>query len=567
MKREYSRFAFKSFRKTDRTTRLLLLGSLACNVLALAMPVFTMQIYDRILARHHESTLAVMAVGVIVAVMIEALMRYARTVMQEYEAARYIDRLQRLGMRRFLNADYQTASSYQSAVAQGDLTAMQRLRDVVSGQWQMALAEIPFALIFLGMILYLGGVVVLAPLVMVAFFAVAMHHISRKLAKSLIQQDVHDNARYGFMAETLHAVHTVKTLHLEHAFERRFEPHGIAGSATLQAVAAQQGKMQVLSQITAQAMAVAVICLGAPQVVAGTMSFGGLIACVLLAGRLTLPVQRLSMLWVALQEASIAGARANRLLKLPRASGIRLGSDAQPPDIHPEGVVCADASFTYAGDTAPVLTAIDLRLSLGESAAVFGLPGSGKTTLLKLMSGLLAPTSGRVIVNGYDISALVPEERAARVGYLSANATIFRGTVLENLTGFSREREEEAREVAELIGLQAAIARLAQGYATQLTGSASDVLPPGLCQRIALVRVLARKPRVLLFDQADRALDREGYHHLFSLLGKIRRKIALVLVSDDKNLLQLADRQFELRASMLYPVETRTPLHRMGGAA
>jgi ATP-binding cassette subfamily C protein LapB len=193
-----------------------------------------------------------------------------------------------------------------------------------------------------------------------------------------------------------------------------------------------------------------------------------------------------------------------------------------------------------------LLRGLSLELRPGEAVAVSGARGAGKSTLLKLIAGVLPPTDGEVLVDGAPAASIGSRERAAHVGYMPTDATLFRGTIRENITRFGLTPEPNAREVTALLGLDRDVAKLASGFDTAIEGSALDTIPPGLRQRIALARALAPKPRILLFDNADKALDREGYALVFELLARLRDKTAMVIVSDDENIRSLADRRLVL---------------------
>ena len=133
------------------------------------------------------------------------------------------------------------------------------------------------------------------------------------------------------------------------------------------------------------------------------------------------------------------------------------------------------------------------------------------------------------------------------VGYISTNALIFRGTIRDNITCFGMIAESKAKEVAALLNVDQDVAKLPGGFDTFLQGNNTDSIPPGLKQRIAIVRVLAAKPRLILFDNADRSLDKDGYNMIYSLLARLKDKASMILISDDHNIQSLANQHFILK--------------------
>src|SRR5690606_17425975 len=159
-----------------------------------------------------------------------------------------------------------------------------------------------------------------------------------------------------------------------------------------------------------------------------------------------------------------------------------------------------------------------LSLGRGDCALLSADSHESRIAFLELIAGMYAPTTGRILIDQVETARYAPEKLIRHVGFLQTDGLIFRGTIRDNLTCFGQISEAEAQEMARLLKLNRDIAQLPSGCDTMLTGTAQDTLAPGLKQRIAMARVLAPKPRVILFDSADRSLDREGYNLVYNLL-------------------------------------------------
>ena len=208
-------------------------------------------------------------------------------------------------------------------------------------------------------------------------------------------------------------------------------------------------------------------------------------------------------------------------------------------------------TFSYGQDTGTILDGVDFTLSAGKIISLGGPAGDGKTTLLKLIAGLYEADAGHVYVGGKDVSRIPSGDIARYVGYLPSDSEIFQGTILDNLTGFRPDKEDRALEMAAYLGIDVVVSKLAQGYQTVLFDGPADPLTPGLKQRITIARVLINRPRILLFDFADKSLDREGYNHLFRLLGQIKGQATMIIASNDRNLLHLAQEEYVLENGKL----------------
>ncbi|MGI9509468.1 MAG: ATP-binding cassette domain-containing protein [Geminicoccaceae bacterium] len=255
------------------------------------------------------------------------------------------------------------------------------------------------------------------------------------------------------------------------------------------------------------------------------------------------PIQRALGFWIRYQDIRLAQKRIHNLFAPP----IIVDRDAVLNAERKGKLEAVDVSFSYHEDgSAPILRNINLSLKLGDAISVSGGHAGGKSTLLKLLAGLSKPTSGSILVDGVPAHRFPAAQLVVHVGYLATKGTIFNGTVRDNLSGFDPTMERAGLEMAGLLGIEQTISSLPLGYDTVLTDGGSDAIPSGLRQCIALARVLTRKPRILLFDNADRALDQEHYNQLFRLLGRLKGKVAMIIVSDDRNFLRLAKDDYML---------------------
>lgn len=532
-----------------QSTASLLLSTLAINLLSLALPVMTLQVYDRILPNQGSGTLPVLIAGVCVAIALETLLRLSRAYVIGRAGVAYEHRMACRVMDRVLHADLLQMQHYGVGGYLHRMAAIGKLKDFYDGYALTTLAELCFVPLFLALILYIAGPLVLVPaLVLGAFILVSLWSVTR-LRRALKRREEADDARFNFLIESLEGVHTLKAFALERFFERRYETleerSTRANYEVTQETAATFNGGSVFSHV----MVAGVISVGAWCVLEGMLTAGALIATLLLSGRIMQPVQKALALWARYQDYVLARRHVEELMAMPQVSA---ASHGMVQGTAPEGRLSLRHVGFGFGQGGRLLEDVNLELERGTTMLLSGAHGSGKTTLLSLIAGIYPLQEGELIVDGMPIAHYQPEELARHVGYIRARSLMFRGTIRDNITCFGQTDEAQAREVAAMLGIDKEIARLPGGFDTFLSGHEGDSITPGLKQRISMTRVLAAKPHIILFDSADRALDREGYTMIYSLLARLKNKVAMVIVSDDRNLRGLADIHYELHEGRLH---------------
>lgn len=518
----------------------LMLSTLVINLLALAMPIMMLQTYDRILPSHGIGTLVLLISGVACAVTLEVGLRLARSYLTGWSGAVFEHKTACAAMSHLLNANVQAFEKQGAGAYIQKMAAITRLRSFYSGQALMTMVDLPFVLTFLFLIGYIGGDLVFVPLTLFLLFCLISWIVGMRLKEEVKEQDFSDKIRYNFLIETLTGIHSIKSQGLEKFFFRRNDRLQNRISTAHFQVALSNNIAMSSGMLFGQIMTISVVSYGAIKVLNGDMGTGGLAACLLLSGRVMQPVQRALGLWTRFQSFFIDKKELEDIFALPGASY----SDTETV-IQPTGLIsCKNLSFSY-GEKSPLLfDNINLSLRTGQSISLIGEQGSGRTTFINLLTGLYTPTKGQITVDGADPSQVSPVQLASHIGYLPEKGVIFHGTIMENLTFFGTIPEKDALIAAEHLEVNEAVALLPNGYKTVLSDSVTDPIPPGLKQRISIARALATRPRIILFNNADRNLDRSGYNLVFRILGRLKKNTTIIIISDDRNILRLADKEY-----------------------
>ncbi len=519
------------------------------NILALALPLALLQIYDRIIPNSSTGTLLLLLGGVISAVVLEGLLRVARADIVGWIGVQFEHAASCRAFAHVFSAPADELEKVGPGELLERLSGLPTVREVFSENWTLVVCDLPFVLLFLGAIAYLAGWLVLAPVAILACFALFAALGSASSEKAIREFNTVRDRRQNFSIEVIHGVHSVKSMAMEAQMIQRYarlqEAVARHSHRVVQVNTNSLGAAAVFSQL----LTLSVVIAGSLMVVENHLTVGGLSACTLLAGRALQPVQKAVALWTRWQTAKLMRARFETVFELPREPHAE--NPVRQPivgAIEMRGVV-----LRHDAESQPLFDGLDLVVKPGERIAIDGDNGSGKSTLLRLLHGSIAPSEGEVLLDGVPI---VDHERdhllrTDGIAFIPQRGELLRGTILENLTMFRPERRKEALRLAGILGLDEVVYRLAQGYHTRVGDGSSDILPRGVVQRVAVIRALVARPRVLLFDEANAAMDGPGDERLRQYFESMDRDTTLIMVTLRPSMQRLADRVLRIEDGKL----------------
>ncbi|GAB0056688.1 ATP-binding cassette, subfamily C, type I secretion system permease/ATPase [Candidatus Magnetaquicoccaceae bacterium FCR-1] len=531
------------------TIVVLGITSLLINLLGLMVPLLLMQVFNRIIPNQALNTLSMLVITVLIALMVDGAIQTLRSHVVGWIGARFVHKGSCRLLRRLLFAEPREFERVDGAKYLEQMNAIHTIGDLYSGQAMIALFDLPFLLLFLFMIFKLGGILLLIPLLSVGAISIFSSVMGEKLHKTLDTDMRVNQRRFSFITETLSRIHAVKSMAMEAQMLRRYEMLQLGGLRHTYDIIFRGGIIPVFSSFASQASTALIVGLGALQVIHGDMTTGGLAACTMLAGRIMQPLQTLVRGWTKLQSTRLAKAQIDELFGLPQ----------RPPPVESDtlegiegGIELHHVTCRFDQD-APLFNDLTLTIEPNRCIGLIGKSGDGKTTLLKLIAGAVLPTEGEVRIDGVNRTRL-PAHLHAGIGYVPQVGVLFNATLLENLTMFNESRNHTALRIATELGLDAIVARMPQGYQTPIGEGVSDILPAGVIQRIAIIRVLAMEPKILLFDEANTAIDSAGDILLRNHLETLKGRCTLLLVSERPSLLRITDRCYQFKDGTLAPL-------------
>jgi ATP-binding cassette, subfamily C, bacterial LapB len=513
-------------------------ASFAINLLALTLPLSIMQVYDRIIPNRALATFGYLFLALVLALIFEFALKTARSALLTWHSMHFVRKVENEAIVRLLRARDGPFEQEPAAVHINRYVAAAALGDYHCGQARLVSIDLPFVGIALTVMTIVGGVIVLVPATLFFVFAALAVSRARKFRKIINTRTTQDNRKYDFIAEVLAGIHTVKSMAMEPQMQRRFERlQQAVAETTMSSILTGQAN-QTSALLYGSVSQMLVVAIGASQVIDNQLTMGALACCTMLSGQILQPLLRAISLWTERETVSHRRSEVRALLDVPAAR------TAPPAHVEVNGTIqFENLTFSHSPDVEPVLHAVDLSFAAGAIIGVKGDDGSGRTTLLKLLRGDIEPVSGRVTVDG--ISTVDPEFLSVRqsIAYVGAVPVIFRGTIMDNLTVFSPDRRDFARKMALLLGLEANINILPDGYETTLGEGIADDLPASIAQQVTIVRALTSGPRILILDEANTVLDGTSENALMRALDILRGHLTIIIVSHRPSLLAICDSQ------------------------
>lgn len=513
--------------------RELVIFSMVINLLALATPVFVLQVYDRVVFQSGLSTLKGLAVGMVVVILFDFIMRQARARLMQRVALRIdVDMGSHL-FEKLSNLPLRVLESRPAAYWQSLFRDAEQVRNVLGGPTAVLMVDLPFVVLFIGLIYLIAQPLVWVLVVALIAFLVLALWSSWSIQSAARNERQAGLGRDALVAEMIAGRTTSKALALGDTLRPKWEDaHGETIERSVRRGVKIDGFGNIgtsLSLMTTVSMTV----VGALAILDLEMTIGALIAANMLSGRIIAPLNQLVGAWRSFGTFRAATKRLDEVF--------RIQQDRKISEIElkrPEGALTLEKlNFQFQEDSPPVIQDVEFTIKPGGLHGIVGHNGSGKTTLMKLMQGLYTPSSGRVLLDNADISQFSRRELANWIGYVPQDSFLFTGNVRDNIAmGRPNSSDEDIIAAAAKAGIHDAIVDFHDGYATDI-GEAGGKLSAGQRQRIAIARAMLGDPPVLLLDEPSASLDQSAEGHLRDVLIDLAKTHNIVVITHSPTLL------------------------------
>ena len=505
--------------------------SMFVNVLQLTFSIYMLQVYDKVLTSYNLSTLAVITIAAVIALIVLALLEWIRSRLL-VRAGIEFDRMLSLPV---LNENLKSATGPAggSSAKQGNLRDVQMLRNFLGGNAVFAFFDVPwmpiyFALIFilhpdLGLVAVFGGI-------MVFVLGFLTERFTRKRLESATMLNTHAS---NFLGATMRNASIVRSMGMINNVAGRWSKMNDIVIELQTRASRSAGLLHSVSKSLRVGLQVLIYAVGAYLAVSHQSTAGVMIAASIVMGRALAPIDQAMATYKQSLEACGAYKRLKEMLDSPNT----------PPSMDlpdPVGELSTE-NLVFAANGRHIIKGMSFRLPAGQSLAIIGPSAAGKSTLCKLLLGIWAPTGGKVRIDRADIATWDSEKLGPFIGYLPQDVELFAGSIAENIARLGTVDSERVILAAKLAGVHNMILSLPKGYDTQI-GDQGAVLSGGQRQRIGLACALYGNPRVVVLDEPNSNLDEEGETCLLQAVLNLKQlKATVVLVTHKPNILSIVD--------------------------
>jgi len=532
----------EAWNATGHVLGTILIASLIINIVSLAFPLTLLQIYDRIIPNQAYSTLILLIIGVTVALIIETLLRITRSYVGAWADSKFEHLMGCRAFETLFNGSLEDYMREGSGRHLKRINSINLMRDFYAGQALVTLADLPFVLILFALLILIVGWLTLVPfIILVVFIVITLVH-AKHLEDLLQGRKLHDDRRASFLIETLTNIHTIKSITMEAQMMRRYERLQNTSTVNDYDVSIMGSDAMIQSTMLSQLTVIIMVTIGITMVMNGSLTIGGLAACTLLSGRVLQPISNLVGVWTRLQSIKLARDELQEILDLPPEFKL----DA-PKLIVTEGeIFFNNVNFRYKKDAPYILKNFNLIVRPKEAICITGKGLQGKSTICWMLLAMLRPESGQVTIDGQNIFDCNFRSLRQQIGYLPQQGMLFNGTIMENLTMFQKgiEWHKKAIAAAKLVGLNDTVEHLPTGYETMVADQSIEALPRGMRQRIAIARAFVHEPPIIIFDEANTAIDMQGDALIKELLEKLVGRVSLIVISHRPSITKIIPKQY-----------------------
>ena len=520
------------------TYRDVIIASFLINLFVLATPLFTMNVYDRVIPNDAKDTLWILALGVIFIYGIDIALKFLRTFFLETAGKKTDIIASSLIFEKVLDLKMSSMPTSVGSMA-NILKEFESIRSFITASTISLLIDLPFIFIFLLGIYYIGGVLVIVPVVIIIFILIYTYFAKAKLQESIKQSYDASAMKNGVLIESLSSIETLKSLGATGYSQWKWE------EATSKIADRSINSKTISASITTvtsfllQLNTVAIIIVGTYLIGEKMLSMGALIAVVIISSRAISPMGQVASLLSTFHHTKVSFNALDEIMNMPveHPQGKKFVNRPE----YKGNIEFRNVNFSYPNSDKTSLNNVSFKIKEGEHFAIIGKIGSGKSTIQKLLLALYVPDDGAILIDNIDIKQLDPSELRKNIAYVSQDVLLFNGTVKENIVyRVPHIDDEKIIEAAQVSGVMDFINKHPKGFDMPV-GERGSFLSGGQRQSIAIARAILQNYPIVLFDEPTSAMDSSSEAQFMKNIKEYLKGKTMILVTHKTSLLSLAD--------------------------
>ncbi|MFA5321686.1 MAG: type I secretion system permease/ATPase [Smithella sp.] len=522
-----------------RVYRDVFLAAFLINVFGLVGIFYVLNVYDRVIPNNATETLWVLSIGVLVIYLFAVIMRALRSYFIDEAAKKTNLKISAMLLQKVLDLKMEVRPQSIGSFTK-NLQEFEGIRDFITSFSITAVIDLPFTLLGLFVVWWIGSYIVLVHLITIAVLITYAYFVQAPLQR-VVEKTIKASAqKNAILVEGIAGLETIKMLGAEGQIQRAWEEAVSYISKWSNKSRMISSSVQDASYFMQNMMTVAVVVVGVYMITAGNLTQGGLVALVILSRQVIAPMAQVVNLAMRYHHAKEALKTLDEIMKLPVE---RPAGKTFLPRKRFDGVIgVKNLIFSYPGQTTKVLNNITVEIAAGEKVGIIGPVGSGKTTLGKLMLGLYEPISGMVTMDGTDIRQIDPAELRHFLGYVPQDIVLFQGTLRDNITmGVHDIDDQNVLQAAEMAGVNEFVKKHPSGFDMKVEEFGRG-LSGGQRQSVAIARALLLDPPVLVFDEPTSNMDNRSEIRLKGYLAQTVKEKTVVLITHRASLLDMVNR-------------------------
>lgn len=525
--------------ENSRIYRDVMWAAFLINMFALAMPIFTMNVYDRIVPNRSVETLWVLVAGIALVIFADVALRTIRGYFLDWASHRVDIKLTARIMEQVLGTRLELRPTSVGSFA-SNLRAFETVRDFITSATITTLIDIPFALIFIIVIAWISPYMIIPVIVggfLLLLYSFSVQAKMQELSETMFRASATRNAT---LIESLVGLETIKALGIEGHMQRKWEQSAhfltqVSGKLKLLSASITNGANGITQLVN-----VILVLLGVYLVIQGDLTMGGLIASTMLAGRALAPIAQSAGLMTQYHNATTALTSLDTVMSKPVERPVDskfLSRTSFAGDIE-----FRDVSFDYPGTEVNALRNVSFKVRAGEHIAILGRMGSGKSTLQKLILGLYQPTSGAIFIDGIDSRQIDPAELRRNIGYVQQDTNLFFGSMRDNITIAMPHADDAQILRAAMVGGIAEFINMHPKGFDMPVGERGETLSGGQKQGVGIARAMVNNPSIILLDEPTSAMDHSGEDLVKARLKEASEGKTLMVITHRSSLFDLVNR-------------------------